>query len=109
MKPLRVAHNLNNSPYVHRLGNYEFVFSSDFNKQRFKNALIAEKHNFSVRCKRLYGLRVVYNALTPFVIYPRIERRGYLVRCIYGDMVQAFYSPESVEIVADVHFLPHDG
>ena len=109
MRPLRVIHNLNESPHVCRIGQYEFVFSSEFNLQRFKNSLSMEKRKFQTRCKRMYGLRVVYNALTPFVIYPRIERRGYLVRMVYGNAVQCVYNPASIEIVADVHFLPLDG
>ena len=108
-KPLRVVNNLNASPYAHRLGQYEFVFSSEFNRQRFKNALILEKRNFQARCKKLYGMRVIYDVLTPFVIYRKIERRGYLVRVHNGTAMQCIYSPESIEMVADIHLLPLDG
>lgn len=108
-KPLRVVNNLNVSPHVYKIGVYEFVFSSEFNRERFRAALITEKRNFQTRCKKLYGMRVTYNALTPFVIYPKIERRGYLVRCKYGNGETCIYSPESVEMVADIHLLPLDG
>lgn len=106
---MRVIHNLSESPYTYAVGAYEFVFSSAFNLERFKLAIEAERKNFATRCRKMYGMGVVFNIVSPFVAYRKIERRGYLVRRNYGDFSEAFYSPDCIEIVADVHFLPSDG
>lgn len=108
LKPLRVVRSLSESPFRHRIGSYEFVFSSAYNKQRFKNYIAAERKHFSDRVKKLYGMHVLYNSVTPFVLYRNVERRGYLVRYFRGDFVTELHDPKSVEFVADVHFLPDD-
>ena len=108
LKPMRVIRDFRQSPFRARIGNYEFVFSSEYNLSRFKQYLPQEKKHFSDRVKKLYGMRTVYNAVTAFTVYRNVERRGYLVRQLYGDRTQEFYSPDCIEFVADVHFLPVD-
>lgn len=100
---LRVIRDFNKSPFYARIGNTVFVFSSDFNRRRFRAALADEKRHFGARCKKLYGLRVEYNAVSAFALYAKIERRGYMIRVRYGDGVKTVTNPNAVQIVADVH------
>ncbi len=103
--PIRVVRTLEKSPYVSKIGIYEFVFSSDFNRRRFRAAIADARRHLSARCNKLYGMRVEYNAVSAFALYVRIERRGFLVRVRYGDAVKTVKALDAVRIVADVNIM----
>ena len=102
VKPLRVVRDFYKSPYRAKVGCFLFVFSSRFNVERFRAALDGDKQHFKTRCNKLYGLSVCFNSVSPFALYSRIERRGYLVFQMYGESKIPIHNPKSVQIVADV-------
>lgn len=105
-KALRVVRNFETSPYTTQIGQFEFVFSSDFNRRRFKHYFPFEKQKFAARVRKLYGVAVYYNELTAFVLYSRIERRGFLIRRRACGVVESYSNPGVFAVVARIHEIP---
>lgn len=106
VKPLRVVRDFRCSPYKKTVGIYTFIFSSRFNLERFKAALHKDREHFKARCNKLYGMAVAHNIVSTFALYQKIERRGFLVYMTYGVTEMPIYSPDAVQIVADIMIKP---
>lgn len=107
-KALRVVRNFDSSPYTATIGAFEFVFSSEFNRARFKRNFPREKEKFSARVRKLYGLAVFYNELSAFVLYTRIERRGFLIRRRICGVCECYTNPHAFAVVARMHEVPRE-
>lgn len=105
VKPLRVFRDFTQSPYRKKVSQYEFVFSSHFNKERFEKALASNGVHFKMRCKKLYDMDVLYNIVSVFALYKVVERRGFLVYYTPGNYTVPIYNADVVQIVADVRVL----
>ena len=81
----RVEYNLNNSEYKLRIGDFLFIFSSEFNKARFElnySDFIEEETNKLIA---RYGINIDLIKYLLVVFYLKIEKRGFKVLLCNGN------------------------
>lgn len=80
-----VAYNLAESPFMARefypgsgTGLY-FMFSSEWNKDRFQQRMRANREKINSSLSKRFGFTIEMNALCDIKLYISIEKRGFLV------------------------------
>ena len=83
-----VVYNLYESPFMftneHKL---TFIFSSNFNKQRFKISLKENRDNLENLFSKRLGFTPHLSSFYDIALYLRIERRSFLLRLESGEYI----------------------
>ncbi len=79
-----VAHNLELSPYQHKIKyndeELEFVFSSEQYKQIFLRKLEENRTKINDSLSKRFGFTIINNKLADLKLYSMTEKRGFLIK-----------------------------
>lgn len=75
-----VYNNLNISPFIYKVGKFEFVFSSRGNYNKFVKKVDDYKAQTKSYLEKKIGLNIEVEAMIEFMLYERTETRGFLIR-----------------------------
>lgn len=71
--------DINESDYIYELDGVAYYFSSEFNKNRFKDKVIDYVNNETMKLKNKYKVNCNFDLFFQLSFYKRIEKRGYKV------------------------------
>ena len=75
-----VYYNLRESPFSLWRGRYHFYFSSQFNLSRFEEREDIYQEKIEESLTKRFGISVEAMELSRFLLYRKIEKRGFAVR-----------------------------
>lgn len=86
----KVYHNLEQSPYIVKLHNILYVFSSEINRDKFLNRVVSceEDINHSLSCR--FKIPIEVDAIGDIVAYMAIEHRGCRVILPNNDVITEY-------------------
>ena len=71
--------DINESDYIYELDGVAYYFSSEFNKNRFKDKVIDYVNNETMKLKNKYKVNCNFDLFFQLSFYKKIEKRGYKV------------------------------
>lgn len=71
--------DINESDYIFELDGIAYYFSSEFNKNRFKDKVIDYVNNETMKLKNKYKVNCNFDLFFQLSFYKKIEKRGYKV------------------------------
>lgn len=78
-----VAHDLNISPHKLTIEYYvdsiTFVFSSEYNRNRFCAKLVENRNYHNDSLSKRYGFEIQNDVLCDVKLYSQVEKRGFLI------------------------------
>lgn len=103
-----IYYNLKVSSYKYDDGRFTFSFSSKLNLEKFKKAVVFWESDVNEKFHKKFGCNIACKELSHFLLYERIEKRGYYVALtggieevcldeleLYGNLVKKPTSNES--------------
>lgn len=80
-----VEYDIFKSKYKVEYGSFYFYFSSEFNKNRFEERINDFIINETNKLKAKFHVNIKLEMYLAFVLYKRIEKRGFRVEIIYDN------------------------
>ncbi len=74
-----IYYNLKVSSYKYDDGSFTFRFSSKLNLEKFKKAVVFWESDINERFRKKFGCELICKELSHFLLYEKIEKRGYYV------------------------------
>jgi YHS domain-containing protein len=78
LRPI-IYRDLKKSPYKIIVNNIEFIFSSEFYKNKFKENVDNFIENFKLEFESRFQLKVDLKKYASIVYYTKVEKRGFLI------------------------------
>lgn len=75
-----IYHNIKESDYSFSTENFTFFFSSQFYKRKFIEKYLEHREDINYFLKARFGVEVDLPDYADFILYQKIEKRGYRVQ-----------------------------
>lgn len=80
MQPAKIYYNIEESDFIVVYNDFDFYFSSEFNKKRFKQKMKEYLKIENDKLNSKFGCLIDADFLLLYSLYKKIEKRGFLIK-----------------------------